>query len=107
VPSAFSTAGLAEIHDRIAPELRIPLAPEDAALLAANAVCLGRDIVLSRCGEDLRRQLEERGYRVHMTPLGAFAKSGGSAFCLTLRLDHRSDAARGKVAREAPALAFS
>jgi len=27
------------------------------------------------------------------TPLHAFLRSGGSACCLTLRLDHRSDAA--------------
>jgi len=106
VPSAFTPAGLAEIHDRIAPELRIALAPEDAALLAANAVCLGHDIVLSRCSDALRRQLAERGYRVHMSPLGSFGKSGGSAFCLTLRLDQRSDAAGSKATQETPALAF-
>ena len=107
VPSAFTPLGLAELHDRIAPELRIALAPEDAALLAANAVCLGHDIVLSRCSDALRRQLAERGYRVYMSPLDAFAKSGGSAFCLTLRLDHRSAAARGKATQEAAALALS
>ena len=34
--------------------------------------------------------LEERGYRVAATPLRSFLKSGGSAFCLTLRLDRAS-----------------
>ena len=46
--------------------------------------------MLSHCGDRLRRTLDERGYRVHETPLGSFGRSGGSAFCLTLRLDNRS-----------------
>ena len=63
---------------------------EDASRLAANAVCLGNTLVMSGCGERLRKQLEERGYRVMTTPLRSFLRSGGSAFCLTLRLDLRS-----------------
>jgi N-dimethylarginine dimethylaminohydrolase len=102
VPGAFTTDGLAEIHDRVAPDLRIAIDDADAAQLAANAVCIGEDIVLSRCGDALRRRLEERGYRVHETPLGSFGRSGGSAFCLTLRLDNRS--ARAAMER-APVLA--
>jgi hypothetical protein len=50
----------------------------------------------------LRRQLDERGYRVMIRPLPSFLRSGGSAFCLTLRLDRRSvpmsSAARAAVA---------
>jgi hypothetical protein len=38
--------------------------------------------------------LAERGYGVIATPLPSFLKSGGSAFCLTLRLDRESQAAR-------------
>ena len=40
--------------------------------------------------DSARRDLEERGYAVVETPLHAFLRSGGSACCLTLRLDHRS-----------------
>ncbi len=39
-------------------------------------------------------ELEERGYRVVTTPLGSFLRSGGAAFCLTLRLDLQSVPAR-------------
>jgi N-dimethylarginine dimethylaminohydrolase len=46
----------------------------------------------------LRRALEDRGYKVAKTPLNAFLRSGGSACCLTLRLDHQSRAARAVVA---------
>ena len=45
---------------------------------------------MSGAGERLRRELEARGYRVLDTPLPSFLRSGGSAFCLTLRLDRRS-----------------
>ena len=48
----------------------------------------------------LRRTLEERGYRLIETPLDAFQRSGGSACCLTLRLDHRSQAAAGAASRK-------
>jgi N-dimethylarginine dimethylaminohydrolase len=106
VPSAFSADGLAELHARVAPGLRIPVDPADAALLAANAVCIGRDIVLSQCSDALAARLEARGYRVHRSPLTAFTRSGGAAFCLTLRLDHRSDAAARHETRAVPALAL-
>lgn len=90
VPAAFTAEGLRQIYDRVAPEQRIELGAGDATAFAANAVCVGDDIVLSGCGAGLRRRLEAAGYRVHATPLSAFHRSGGSAFCLTLRLDLRS-----------------
>lgn len=92
VPSAFTETGLRAIQDRVAPEKRIALSPKDAAVFAANSVRVGENIVMSSCSAALRRRLEEAGYAVHTTPLGAFHRSGGSAFCLTLRLDHRSGA---------------
>ena len=53
-------------------------------------------MVRSSCGEALRAKLGERGYRTVTTPLPSFLRSGGSAFCLTLRLDLQS---RGATAR--------
>jgi N-dimethylarginine dimethylaminohydrolase len=68
---------------------KLIVAPEeDAANLGVNSVCLGRDVVLCHCSPGLRAELEERGYRVHVVPLGAFNRSGGAAYCLTLRLDN-------------------
>jgi N-dimethylarginine dimethylaminohydrolase len=87
-PGGFTKAGLGRIHDRIAPDLRIEIGADDAVTLAANAVCLGDAVVASAMSADLRRRLAERGYTVHTTPLDSFRRSGGSAFCLTLRLDH-------------------
>jgi N-dimethylarginine dimethylaminohydrolase len=100
VPAAFTPEGLASICERVAPALRIEVPMEDACQLSANAVCVGDSIVMSHCGDDLQRRLSERGYHVVTTPLASFLRSGGSAFCLTLRLDLRSQvgATRGSAA---------
>lgn len=93
-PGAFTAVALEAIHARVAAHDRIALSPEDAAHFAANAVVVGRIVVLSSCSATLRRSLQSRGYTVIETPLTAFQRSGGSACCLTLRLDHVSQAAR-------------
>jgi len=92
-PAAFTSGALDCIHNHIAPVQRIALDRADASHFAANAVCLGGNIVMSSCSTMLRRRLEERGLKVVKAPLHAFLRSGGSACCLTLRLDHLSDAA--------------
>jgi len=93
-PRPFTPAGRGMIRHRVTAAQRIEVGMEDASRLAANAVCLGNTLVMSGCGERLRAQLEERGYRVVTTPLRSFLRSGGAAFCLTLRLDLRSVPAR-------------
>jgi N-dimethylarginine dimethylaminohydrolase len=90
-PGAFAPAARATIEAHVAPEHRIALDRADAERFAANAVCIGNTIVLSSCSPSLRITLNTRGYAVLETPLQAFLRSGGSACCLTLRLDHRSD----------------
>jgi N-dimethylarginine dimethylaminohydrolase len=93
-PDAFTPAALDIIHHHVPPAHRIALDRADAARFAANAVALGRTVILSSCSVALRRTLEDRGYKVVKTPLHTFLRSGGSACCLTLRLDHRTGAAR-------------
>jgi N-dimethylarginine dimethylaminohydrolase len=92
VPSAFSAAGRAEIRDRARAVELIEIGPADACRLAANAVCVGDNVVMPACSERLRTELETRGYRIAVVPLSSFLRSGGAAFCLTLRLDNRSAA---------------
>jgi N-dimethylarginine dimethylaminohydrolase len=104
-PQAFMPAALAAIHEHVAPADRIELNQADAARFAANAVCVGRAIVLSSCGHGLRAKLERRGYAVVETPLDVFQKSGGSACCLTLRLDHRSPMAASEAVEMSEAAA--
>jgi arginine dihydrolase len=96
-PNAFTAAGRAEIRKRVSAEKRIEIKFDDARLLAANAVSIDDAVMLSRCSTGLRNIIERHGYRVIATPLGAFLRSGGSAFCLTLRLDTCSARARAAV----------
>jgi len=91
VPEAFTGAGLTAIRDRVGDEQRIEIAPDDSGRLAANAVCVGASVISAGMSGRLRGLLEERGYDVIVTPLQSFLRSGGAAFCLTLRLDHLSD----------------
>jgi N-dimethylarginine dimethylaminohydrolase len=105
VPGAFSAAGRAVIAERVGANWRIELGGGDACKLAANAVCIRDTLVMSACSERLRAELAERGYQVAIVPLGAFLRSGGSAFCLTLRLDRRSVAAAELSPQRQPALA--
>jgi N-dimethylarginine dimethylaminohydrolase len=93
-PGAFTPQALDVIHAHVVPGDRIALDANDAARFAANAVVAGQTIVLSSCSAALRATLEERGYRVRETLLDAFQRAGGSACCLTLRLDHRVQAKR-------------
>jgi N-dimethylarginine dimethylaminohydrolase len=97
IPGAFTAAGRAEIEARVKPDDRIAVPDKDAVRLAANTVCVGTDLVMPACGAQLRRALEARGYRIHVTPLPSFLRSGGAAFCLTLRLDRRSGALGAEV----------
>jgi N-dimethylarginine dimethylaminohydrolase len=86
-PPAFTTAALASIRSRVAPDKLIVASDADAASLSVNAVSLGRTIVMAAPSPRLRTQLEERGYRVVGVDLAPFILSGGAAFCMTLRLD--------------------
>ena len=86
-PAAFSPQSLETIRDLVDKDLLIEAAAADAEHLAVNSVCLGDRIVACHAGDALREALTQRGYEVHVVPLDSFNRSGGSAYCLTLRLD--------------------
>lgn len=86
-PPAFSQDARALLLDMVGQDRLIAAADEDALHLAVNSVCMGQDAVFCYASDGLRRTLEERGYRVHVVPLDSFNRSGGAAYCLTLRLD--------------------
>ena len=92
-PTAFTKAARLAINERVALCEQIILSEDDAAAFAANLVSFGRHILLSSCSQKLRRQLEERNYEVITTPLHTFLQSGGSACCLTLRVDYQTEQA--------------
>ena len=86
-PAAFTEEGREQIR-AIAADRLLEAPQEDASHLAVNAVCIGREIVMCYCSPALRERLEQRGYRVHVVPLGSFNRSGGAAYCLTLKLNN-------------------
>jgi N-dimethylarginine dimethylaminohydrolase len=93
-PPAFSEEGRAQILAHVPPGKLIAAPLEDAEHLGVNSVCIGNDVVMCWCTPTLRAELESRGYRVHVVPLGSFNRSGGAAYCLTLRLDGKSSACK-------------
>ncbi|MCS6977278.1 MAG: arginine deiminase-related protein [Gemmatales bacterium] len=84
-PPAFDAYAQRVIRSQI-PRL-IEVNDHDARRFGCNAVVIGRTVVVNTgCGQ-LTEDLEQAGYRVVTTPLDEFLKAGGSAKCLTLRLD--------------------
>ena len=81
---------------RVVPELvgdLIAVEEDEARHFACNAVVLGRTVVTNAGCLKLHTELRHRGYTPLETPLSEFVKSGGSAKCLTLRLDGEEAAA--------------
>jgi len=86
-PAAFDAQANAAIEARVPAELRIAVDEADAMAFACNAVNLGETVIVNRASDTLEKQLARHGYRLRATPLDEFLKAGGSAKCLTLRLD--------------------
>jgi N-dimethylarginine dimethylaminohydrolase len=90
-PPAFDEYGQKAVRELI-PEL-IPVEREEAEAFACNAVVVGRTVVTNSGCPKLHDSLRQRGFDAVETPLGEFVKAGGSAKCLTLRLDGEEAAA--------------
>jgi N-dimethylarginine dimethylaminohydrolase len=90
-PPAFDDYGRRVLAELI-PNL-IEVAEAEARSFACNAVVVGRTVVTNTGCPLLHDALRERGYTPVATPLGEFVKAGGSAKCLTLRLDGEEAAA--------------
>jgi N-dimethylarginine dimethylaminohydrolase len=84
-PAAFDAYGQRALSEVV--EELIPVAEREAWSFACNAVIVGKTVVTNVGCPVLHRELQDRGYLPIATPLSEFVKSGGSAKCLTLRLD--------------------
>jgi N-dimethylarginine dimethylaminohydrolase len=93
-PRALTTEALERLREIVPADLLIEATDEDAAAFCVNAVCLDKTVVMATPGSSLRARLGERGYEVMGIDLAPFILSGGGAFCMTLRLDRTSPAAR-------------
>jgi arginine dihydrolase len=86
-PGAFDEASRAAIELRVPAARRIAIAEEDALAFACNAVNIDATLVVNRASAACVQSLGRAGFEVVQTPLSEFMKAGGSAKCLTLRLD--------------------
>ena len=87
---AFTKESCAVIFDKVPEEKLILIDREDAVNFSVNAVNLENKIVMANCSDKLKSKLEDNGYLVIKVPVETFALSGGSVFCMTLRLDSHS-----------------
>jgi N-dimethylarginine dimethylaminohydrolase len=90
-PPAFDTYAQNAIAEHL-PQ-RIEVEPDEARRFACNAVVIGRTVITNTACPKLHAALRQRGYQPRETPLDEFIKAGGSAKCLTLRLDGEEAAA--------------
>jgi N-dimethylarginine dimethylaminohydrolase len=90
-PDAFDDYGRRVLRTHV-PNL-IPVVEEEAHRFGCNAVVVGKSVIHnSRCPE-LAKSLNAAGYESIEVELDEFLKAGGSAKCLTLRLDGEEAAA--------------
>lgn len=84
-PDAFDAYGRTVLQKHI-PKL-IPVIEKEAERFACNAVVVGKRVVMNTGSDQLAQDLRALGYECLFVELDEFIKAGGSAKCLTLRLD--------------------
>ncbi len=90
-PNAFDEYGRSVLKDRIPRLLEVDAT--EAETFSCNAVVVGRSVVLNEDTPHLTATLRAAGFDTRAVKLTEFIKSGGSAKCLTLRLDGEEAAA--------------
>jgi len=72
--------------EELVPDL-ILLSDEEAEAFSANAVVVGRTVVMAACSPRLDGELRARGFTPVVVDVSEFLKAGGGPRCLTLALD--------------------
>jgi N-dimethylarginine dimethylaminohydrolase len=86
-PPAFDYESRIAIESRIPPHKRIIVDTQDAGNFGCNAVNVGDQVFLHRASDPMKARLMLAGFKVHEIELTEFLKAGGSAKCLTLKVD--------------------
>lgn len=86
-PPAFDAASVRAIESMVPASKRHAVSDADAAAFACNAVDAGGAVVLNDATLELETVLARWGFATVRTPLTEFLLAGGSAKCLTLRLN--------------------
>ncbi len=96
-PDALDTYSNRVIQSRVSLQKRITINIDDALLFAANAVVTGDTIIMNKCSARLAEKLRSIGLTVAQTELSEFIKAGGSAKCLTLKLNQKAPENRNAI----------
>ena len=86
-PPAFDEESRLRIAAAFPAERRVAVVESEAARFACNVVCLDDTVFGDGIGDATEARLAHLGLDVVRVQLDEFQKSGGSARCLTLRLD--------------------
>lgn len=86
-PGAYDVASNELIESRVPEDKRIEVTEQEAADFSCNAINIGQHVIMHACSERLRDALSSAGFQVHTTSLREFLKAGGSAKCLSLKLN--------------------
>jgi N-dimethylarginine dimethylaminohydrolase len=84
-PPAFDEYARKAVREHVGELIEVDDA--EAQRFGCNAVVVGKHVVTNTGCPKLHAELSRRGFEPHETPLDEFVKAGGSAKCLTLRLD--------------------
>jgi N-dimethylarginine dimethylaminohydrolase len=84
-PAAFDSYGSKVLQTHV-PRL-LPVVEPEALRFGCNAVVVGKTVITNTGCERLTGDLHKWGYETIAVELDEFLKAGGSAKCLTLRLD--------------------
>lgn len=84
-PPAFDEYGRKVIEGHV-PNL-LPIPEAEAIRFGCNAVVVGDSVITNTGCPQLTAELQRRGYVTMAVELDEFLKAGGSAKCLTIRLD--------------------
>ncbi|MDP6447550.1 MAG: arginine deiminase-related protein [Pirellulaceae bacterium] len=84
-PGAFDDYARRALAEHI--ETLVEVGATEARRFACNAVVVGDHVVTNVGCPRMHEQLRRGGFHPHETSLSEFVKAGGSAKCLTLRLD--------------------
>jgi N-dimethylarginine dimethylaminohydrolase len=98
-PAAFEAGARLKIEAAFPADRRIAVVESEAARFACNAVVLGETVIGDGIGDATEARLAHLGFDVERVQLDEFQKSGGSAKCLTLRLDVPNGQGPARAAR--------
>jgi N-dimethylarginine dimethylaminohydrolase len=84
-PPAFDLYGRRLLKETVGDLLSV--SDQEAYQFACNAVIIGKKAIIPKPCVRLSRDLRRRGYAILPLDLSEFMKAGGSAKCLTLRLE--------------------